>query len=90
MIGERKEAWFRIIVLIVSGIILNIWRALATILGIVNWFIVIISGNRNKEMAEFCEYWNTQLYKFIRYLTFVSNERPWPFEGKLDRMSKFK
>ena len=85
---ERKEAWMRILIAIVSGIILGIWKILVVILGVVNWFIVVFSGKRNKGLAGFCEYWNTELYKFIRYLTFVSNKRPFPF-STMERMSKF-
>jgi hypothetical protein len=40
-------------------------------------------------MAEFSEYWNTELYKYARYLTFVTNDRPFPFSD-LERISKFK
>jgi len=87
-ISERGEAWFRIIVLVVSGVILAIWRYLVCILLIVNWFITIFSGKRNQELAGFCEYWNTEIYKFIRYMTFVSNKRPFPFSN-MERMSKF-
>ena len=87
-LSERKEAWFRIIVAIVSGIILSVWKALISILAIVNWFIVIFSGKRNKELADFCEYWNTEIYKFVRYMTFVSNKRPFPFSS-MERISKF-
>lgn len=86
--GERKEAWFRIIVLIISGIILSIWKALIVFLAIVNWIVVVFSGIRNKQIAEFSEYWNTEYYKFMRYLTFVSNKRPFPFSD-LERISKF-
>ena len=85
---ERKEAWFRIIVGIVSGVILGVWKALVIILAIVNWFIVIFSGKRNRGLAEFSEYWNTETYKLIRYLTFVSNKRPFPFSS-MERISKF-
>ena len=87
-LSERKEAWFRIIVLIVSGIILCLWRIVIAVLAIVHWLIVVFSGKRNKDIAMFCEYWNTELYKFVRYLTFVSNKRPFPFSD-LERMSKF-
>ena len=87
-LSERKEAWFRIIVAIISGIILGVWKALIIVLGIVNWFIVIFSGKRNRELANFSEYWNTEIYKFIRYMTFVSNKRPFPF-SIMERMSKF-
>lgn len=86
---ERKEAWFRILVAIVSGIIIYFWRVLIGVLAIVNWIIVVFSGKRNKDIAEFSEYFNTELYKFTRYLTFVSNDRPFPFSD-LERMSKFK
>lgn len=87
-LSERKEAWLRIIVFIVSGVILVIWRYLVCILTIVNWFIAVFSGKRNKELAEFCEYWNTEIYKFVRYITFVSNKRPFPFSN-MERISKF-
>ncbi len=86
--SERKEAWFRIIVLIISGIILKIWSSLVCIIAVVHWIIVIFSGKRNKELAMFSEYWNTETYKFIRYLTFVSNKRPFPFTS-MGRISKF-
>ena len=86
--SERKEAWFRIIVVIVSGIILGVWRVFIKILAIVNWLITVFSGKRNQDLAELCEYWNTEAYKFLRYVTFVSNKRPFPFSN-VERMSKF-
>ena len=77
--SERKEGWMRIPVLIVSGIILDIWFALVQILAIVHWFIVIIGGKRNKKLAEFCHIWTSQFYVFIKYMTFLTNEKPFPF-----------
>ena len=86
--SERTEAWFRIIVLIVTGIILAVWRYLVFILAIINWIITIFSGERNKELANFSEYWNTEVYKFMMYITFVSNKRPFPFTN-MEKISKF-
>lgn len=88
-LSERKETWFRIIVAIVSGIILGAWNLLIRVLIILNFVYTAIKGKRHKGMADLCEYWNTELYKFVRYLTFVSNERPFPF-SKVEKMSKFK
>jgi sorbitol-specific phosphotransferase system component IIC len=87
--SERGEALMRIIVLIISGIILSIWKILIQILAIINFIITILTGKRNQEMADLCEYWNTEVYKYLRYLTFVTNERPFPFSS-VERMSKFK
>ena len=86
--SERKEAWFRILVAIVSGIILEMWSYLTGILLLVHWIIVVFSGKRNKEIALFCEYWNTETYRFMKYLTFVTNERPFPFTP-MQRIGKF-
>ena len=87
--GERAEAWMRIIVGIISGIILAIWKTLIQILGIVHWIIVVFSGKRNRGIAEFSEIWNSQIYVFLRYMTFVSNKRPFPFDVLQKNMSKF-
>jgi hypothetical protein len=87
---ERKESLFRIIVLIVSGIILSVWYSLIKILILVHFFIALFTAKRNKGLAEFCEYWNTEFYRFTRYITFVTNERPFPFTKISNRMSKFK
>ncbi|MFH1307593.1 MAG: DUF4389 domain-containing protein [archaeon] len=89
MMSERKEGWMRIVVGIVSGIILGIWRALVVVLGIVNFFVVIFSNKRNQGIADFCEIWNTQIYIFLKYMTFVTNERPFPFKPLTPSMSKF-
>ncbi|HLC61330.1 MAG TPA: DUF4389 domain-containing protein [Candidatus Nanoarchaeia archaeon] len=76
---ERKEAWMRIIVAIVSGIILGLWKTLVVVLSLFHWVYVIFSGNRSRGIAEFCNMWTTQAYRFIRYMTFATNSRPFPF-----------
>ena len=86
---EKKEAWMRIIVLIVSGVILWAWKTLIQILLVINWLVTIFTGKRNRGLAGFSEIWNTQTYIFFRYITFVSNERPFPFKGLYKNLSSF-
>ena len=87
--SERKEAWFRIIVLVVTGVVLGVWSYLVCVLAIVHWLVVVFTGKRVKGIAEFLEYWNTESYKFYRYISGVSNQRPFPF-SEMQRMGKFK
>jgi hypothetical protein len=87
--AERTEALMRIIVGIISGLILGLWKALIQIIVIVLWFVAIFTGKRNKRLADFCEIWNTQVYVYLRYLTFVSNKRPFPFNSLGKNISKF-
>jgi hypothetical protein len=86
--SERDEAWFRIVVLIVTGIILCLWRYVAYALIVVNWILTLIKGYRNKEITMFNEYWNTTLYNFMKYMSGVTNTRPFPFTP-LKALGKF-
>ena len=78
----------RLFVAIVSGIILKLWGIVVLIVGIINWLIQLFSSKRNRGLANFCEPWNTEMYKYTRYLTAVSNKRPFPFSD-VERMSKY-
>jgi len=82
--SERKEAFFRVIVGIVSGIILEIWRWLIYVFILVNFVYTIFTGRRHREIADLSEIWNTQRYIFQRYIVFQSNRRPFPF-GHLEK-----
>ncbi len=87
--GERGEALMRIVVGIISGIILTVWKGLIQLLGIVHWIIVLVTGKRVKDLATFSEIWNTQMYTYLRYMTFVTNKRPIPFNSLEKNMTKY-
>lgn len=87
--SERTEALLRIVIVIVSGIILGIWKGIVQIVAIIHFFIVLFTNKRNKGLAEFCEIWNTQTYIFLRYMTFVNNKRPFPFAELEKNMSSY-
>ena len=86
--SEREEALWRILVAIVAGVVLYLWSWLIGFLTVINLLIALFLDKRNQDLAMFCEYWNTELYKYVRYLTGVSNVRPFPFND-VGRMSGF-
>ena len=87
--AERNEALMRIVVGIVSGIIFYVWAYVILLFIIVNLIYTLIKGQKSKDIAELCEIFNTQIYVFWRYMTFVSNERPFPFESLTENFSEF-
>lgn len=87
--GERLELLMRIIVCIVSGIILAVWRYFIIVLAVFNWIYTLFAGKRNKSLADLCEIWNTQWYVYQRYMLLVTNERPFPFKELAKNISKF-
>ena len=90
MTSERKETWMRIVVGIVSGIILEVWRYLIVIFAVINFFYTLFTAKRIKQLAEMSEIWNTQDYMFKRYMIFENNIRPFPFTKLMKSMSNFK
>ena len=87
--GERAESLMRIIIVIVTGIILYVWAYLIGVFIVINFIWTLISGKRIKEVAELCEIWNTQKYDYFKYVSFVNNERPFPFNKLRKRITKF-
>ena len=87
--SERSEILMRLVVLVITGIILAVWKYLIVVFFIINWFYVLFTGKRLKQLAEMSEVWNTQWYIFQRYLIFVTNKRPFPFEKLEKSMSKY-
>lgn len=79
--SERKEALMRILVMIISGVIIGLWKVVVQVVVIVHWFVVIFTGRRNKSLADFSHVWNSQVYSFLKYFTFATNKRPFPFGG---------
>ena len=87
--NERVELLIRIAVAIVSGAILGVWRMAVVFVVVFHWLIVLFTGKRNAELAEFAEIWNTQWYFFVRYIILVSNKRPFPFTSIAKNISSF-
>lgn len=86
--SERKEALFRVIVVLICGLFMYFWSMLAMVLTILNWLFALLLGERNRWIADFLEIYNTFVYVTFRYLTGVTNERPFPFTS-LKRMHEF-
>lgn len=88
MANERVEALMRILVLAISGTILELWSSLVQVIALIQWVAVIITGKRVRELAEFAQVYNCQKYAFLKYITFATNKRPFPFSelAKFDKV----
>lgn len=87
--GERGESLMRIVVGVVSGAVIYFWAYLIGVFIVINFIWTIISGKRIRDIAELCEIWNTQKYAFVRYMIFLTNDRPFPFNRLMKNVSKY-
>jgi len=82
--GDRLEALLRIPLAFIYGIIIGIWGLITALAVIVHWFYALIRGKRHRGIAEFTNRFVFYVYEVDRYLSLVTNERPWPI-GKTRR-----
>ena len=87
---DKGEVWMRIPVFIVSGIILNVWGFFILCFAIAQLILILLEGKRNKELLEMCNIYLIQLYVFIKYVVFLSEERPFPFGDLKKEIEKSK
>ena len=86
--SQRKETLMRLVVLIIAGIILGVWRYLIIVFFIINFLYTLFTTKILKDLALMSEVWNTQWYSFQRYMIFASNLRPFPFTSLMKSISK--
>jgi hypothetical protein len=77
---ERKEAFIRVPVIIIGWVILDLWAALITFVGVIHWLYELITNKRHKGIAKFSNYFVTYMYKFVRYAALTTNKRPFPWD----------
>lgn len=87
---DKGEVWMRLPVFIVSGIILNVWGFFILCFAIAQLILILLEGKRNKELLEMCNIYLIQLYVFIKYVVFLSEERPFPFGDLKKEIEKSK
>ncbi len=84
---NKGEVWMRIPVFIISGIILYVWGFFIFCIAIAQFVLILLKGNREKEVLTMSNIYLVQLHIFIRYVTFLSDKRPFPF-GELEKEIK--
>ncbi len=77
--GERGEAFVRILVAIIGGIIIGFWEVFVKLVFLIHWIYVLITGRRNEGLARLGNYFVSYVYKYMRYVYFTTNKRPFPF-----------
>ena len=76
---ELKEALYRLPIVIIGWLILDVWATLIVVVGIIHWVYSLVTSERHKGMAKFSNYFVTYMYNFVRYATLTTNKRPFPW-----------
>lgn len=79
---RSKSTWLRLVFMIVMGIAWSIAVFITSAVVVVNFFYVLLTGKTNGRLTEFGQSLASYLYQIVRFMTFNTDRRPFPFDAE--------
>lgn len=76
----RSETWLRVLYVILFALIYTVAEIVLAAVVVVQFGFVLITGQRNPNLLEFGASLSRFMYDVLRYFTFLSDDRPFPFQ----------
>jgi hypothetical protein len=77
---KRGSTWLRLFFMFVVIILYSASRVVVSVVVLLQFFWVLLSGETNKPLENFGQSLATYTYQIVSYLTFNTEERPFPFD----------
>jgi len=77
---KRGSTWLRLFFMFVVVILYSASRVVVSVVVLLQFFWVLLSGETNKSLENFGQSLATYTYQIVSYLTFNTEERPFPFD----------
>jgi hypothetical protein len=78
---KSRSTWLRLFFMIVVTLLYAISRVVVGGVVVLQFFWVLFTGATNKQLEQLGQSLATYTYQIIRYLTFNTDERPFPFDA---------
>ena len=76
---KSRNNWLRLLFMIMFAVIFYIAELLLFAIALLQFLFKIATSSPNKRLTEFGEQLGRYLYQIVRFLTFNSEDRPFPF-----------
>lgn len=76
---QSRETWLRLFYMLVLGCCFGIAEAVGIAVVLFQFFCVLFSGERNANLLRFGANLSLYLYQVARYMTYSTEDRPFPF-----------
>jgi Flp pilus assembly protein TadB len=77
---KTRSTWLRLFFMFVVVLLYSVSRVVVSLVVLLQFFWVLFTGETNKPLEKFGQSLATYTYQIIRYLTFNTEERPFPFD----------
>jgi len=77
--AKNVDTWIRGLFIVVFAIIFYVLCTIIWILVVFQFLMKVLTGNLNENLMKFSGSLTSFAVQILRYITFQSEERPWPF-----------
>ena len=79
---KSRATWTRFLFMVLSYILVSLAGMVGTVVVVLGFLMVLFTGEVNRELRGVGHSIAAYIYENVRYLTFNTDERPFPFGGK--------
>jgi len=76
---QKKSTWMRAVYMLMFAIIFGLLEVVIATIVVFQFFLSLFTGNTNERMVQLGQSLSTYLYQITLFLTFNSEEHPYPF-----------
>ena len=78
---KQKSTWLRLFFMFVLAFLYGLSRLVIAFVIVIQFFYVLLSGETKEELKSFGHSLAIYSYQIVDYLTFNTDEKPFPFDG---------
>ena len=79
---KSRRTWMRLLFMVICCILVSLASMVGSAVVIFSFLWVLFTGNVNRELREVGQSLATYIYQNLRFLTFNTEEKPFPFGSK--------
>ena len=80
---KSRSTWLRLLFMVVFYVLASIASAVGSVVVVLGFFWVLFTGERNRQLQLAGQVIAGYIYEIIRYLTFNTEDKPFPFGNDL-------
>ena len=78
---KSRATWLRLLFMALFGLFISFAGMIGTVIVVLGFFWVLFTGEVNRELRQIGQAIASYMYEIVRYLTFNTDDKPFPFGG---------
>jgi len=79
---KSRRTWMRCLFMLVSGFLASVATFVGSVVVVIGFFYLLFTGEVNPQIRDAGQRLASYLYNILRYLTFNTDEKPFPLGGE--------